>query len=183
MDFGLQRALRIVKEWVAHWRLRFSPQNCECIYFNAANIRIQREFDAQLYGEALSHVHSLHYLGVWYDEHLTWNRHVQEVVAHAQSRLWELRRCVGSEWGVHPSWFLRMVRGAIIPALFCGAPCWASILCLSGRLAQLDRVLALASRLAFGLERTTSSEACIVLAGLLSAHQYIMYGLMRYMWW
>ena len=57
-----------------------------------------------------------------------------------------------------PLWFLRMVWGAIIPALFYGAPCWASVLCSSGRLAQLDRVLALASRLAFGLERTTSGE-------------------------
>ena len=102
MDFGLQRALRIAEEWAAHCRLRFSPQKCECICFSAANIRIQREFDARLYGEALPHVHSLRYLGIWYDEHLTWDRHVREVVAHARSRLWELRRYVGSEWGFHP---------------------------------------------------------------------------------
>ena len=75
-----------------------------------------------------------------------------------------------------------MVRGAILPALFYGAQCWAAILSLSGRLAQLDRVLALAGRLAFGLERTTSGEACRMLAGLFSARQYIMQSLVRYMW-
>ena len=40
-------------------------------------------FDAQLYGEALPHVHSLRYLGVWFDEHLTWDQHTREVVACA----------------------------------------------------------------------------------------------------
>ena len=182
MDPGLQRALRLAEEWAAQWRLCFSPQKCECICFCAANVRIQRTFDAQLYGEALPHVHSLRYLGVWFDEHLTWDRHVREAVARARGRLWELRRCVGTEWGVHPPWFLRMVRGAILPALFYGAPCWAAVLSSSGRLAQLDGVLALAGRLAFGLERTTSGEACRMLAGLFSARQYIMQSLVCYMW-
>ena len=81
-----------------------------------------------------------------------------------------------------PPWFLRMVRGAILPALFYRAPCWASVLCSSGRIAQLDGVLALAGRLAFGLERTTLGEACRALAGLFSARQYIMQSLIRYLW-
>ena len=182
VDPGLKRALQLAEEWADQWRLCFSPQKCECICFCAANVRIQRMFDARLYGEALPHVHSLRYLGVWFDEHLTWDRHMREVVARARGRLWELQRCVGTEWGVHPPWFLRMVRGAILPALFYGAPCWASVLCSSGRIAQLDGVLALAGRLAFGLERTTSGEACRALAGLFSARQYIMQSLIRYLW-
>ena len=166
MDPGLQRALRLAEEWADQWRLCFSPQKCECICFCATNVHIQRTFAAQLYGEALPHVHSLRYLGVWFDEHLTWDQHVREAVARARGRLWELRRCVGIEWGVHPPWFLRVVRGAILPTLFYGAPCWAAVLSSSGRLAQLDGVLALAGRLAFGLECTTSGEACRMLAGL-----------------
>ena len=43
-------------------------------------------------------------------------------------------------------------------SLFYGAPCWALVLCSSGHIAQLDGVLALASRLAFGLERTKKQK-------------------------
>ena len=38
--------------------------------------------------------------------------------------------------------FLRMTRGAILLALFYRALCWATILYLSGRLAQLNRIMA-----------------------------------------
>ena len=78
--------------------------------------------------------------------------------------------------------FLRMVRGAIIPTLFYGAPCWASVLCLSGCIAQLDGVLALASRLVFGLEWTMSGETCGAPACLFTARQYIMQNLVQYLW-
>ena len=62
-------------------------------------------FDARLYKEALPYVHSLCYLGVWFDEHLTWDQHMSEVVARAQGLLWELQCYVGAEWGVHPPSF------------------------------------------------------------------------------
>ena len=107
---------------------------------------------------------------------------MREAVAQVRGRPWELRHCVGTEWGVHPPWFLGMVRGAILPALFYGAPCWAAVLSSSGQLAQLDGVSALVGRLAFGLECTTSGEACRMLAGLFSARQYIMQSLVHYMW-
>ena len=59
-------------------------------------------FDARLYGEALPHVHSLCYLGVWFDEHLTWDRHIREVVARAWGRLWELQLVCWDQVGRAP---------------------------------------------------------------------------------
>ena len=73
-----------------------------------------------------------------------------------------------------PHVFLRMVRGSVLPALFYGAPVWASVLSSSTRLETLDSFLATAARLAFSLERSTSSEAALVLAGLEPARYQIM---------
>ena len=75
---------------------------------------------------------------------------------------------------------MRLVRGAVLPALFFGAPIWASVLRYSTRLAELDGILALAARMAYGLERFTSLEASLVLAGLMPMRQQILYSLTRY---
>ena len=88
MDPRLQLASELAKEWADQWRLCFSTQKCECICFCVANVHIQWTFDARLYREAIPHVHSLCYLGVWFNEHLTWDPHVWEVVIRARGRLW-----------------------------------------------------------------------------------------------
>ena len=104
---------------------------------------------------------------MWFDEHLTWNRHLSEVTSRAQAKLWQLLRTVWSEWGLAPHLFMRLVRGAVLPALFFGAPIWAFVLRYSTQLAELDGILALAARMAHGLECFTSMEASLVLAGLM----------------
>ena len=97
----------------------------------------------------------LHYLGVWFDAHLIWGGQIQEATA----RLWLLRRLGGRDWGLDPYLFLRLVQGAVLPMMFYRAPCWASMLGSSMSLAALDSVLATAARMAFKLERNTSTEA------------------------
>ena len=61
----------------------------------------------------------------------------------------------------------------IVPLLFYVAPCWAAFLGVETRLIELDRVMALASRMAFGLERSTSIEASLALGGLGPARAHI----------
>ena len=76
---------------------------------------------------------------------------------------------------------MRLVRGAVLPGLFFGAPVWASVLRIQGRLSCLDSMLTLAARMAFGLERFTSIEASLALAGLMPARQQILQRLVAYM--
>ena len=48
-------------------------------------------------------------------------------------------------------------------------------------MSKLDSILALTSRMAYGLERFTSTEASLVLAGLMLARQQILQSLIYYM--
>ena len=178
---GLRRGLREVDRWAQCCRIRFSPQKCICICFRGRNVRVQRSFIARLHGETLPHDRAVRYLGVWFDEGLLWSRHITEVILRARARLWQLRRIVGCEWGVCPGLFMRLVRGAVLPGLLFAAPVWASVLRLQDRLRRLDSTLALAARMAFGLERFTSTEASLALAGLMPARQQILQHLVAYM--
>ena len=153
-------------------------------------MRVEREFEVRLHDEPLPHSSAVRHLGVWFDAHLSWTRHLSEVTSRTQARLWQLRRMVRSEWGLTPDLFMRLVRSAVLPGLFFGAPVWASVLRYSTYLSELDSILALASRMAYGLERFTSTEASLVLARLMLARQQILQNLIYYMlqgigqhWW
>ena len=135
-----------------------------------------------MYGDEITHVPVLHYLGVWFDRSLTWGHQVTVATARARERLWLVRRLGGRAWGLHPHLFLRLVRGVVLPLLFFGAPCWASVLRHSSCLSQVDAVLALAARMAYRLERTISMEASLAFAGILPARQQILRRLLRYLW-
>ena len=52
-----------------------------------------------MYGELLPHQPALKYLGVWFDEHMTWQIHVSEAIRKARARLWALHRGIGLGWG------------------------------------------------------------------------------------
>ena len=120
---------------------------------------------------------------MWFDAHLRWTRHLSEVTSRTRARLWQLWRMVRSEWGLTPYLFMRLVRSTVLPRLFFGAPVWASVLRYSTYLSELDSILALASWMAYGLERFTSTEASLVLAGLMPARQQILHSLIYYMLW
>ena len=177
----LRQGLLRAEQWSRFWRIRFSPGKCECITFSGKTVSVARHFQAFMYGEALPHRPALKYLGVWFDEHLTWQQHITEAIRKARSRLWALHRGIGLGWGVHPLLFLQLVRGVIIPLLYYAAPCWAAVLGVETRLLELDRVMALASRMAYGLERHTSIEGSLAMGGLGPARTHITRALVRYL--
>ena len=178
---GLQLALEATGRWAAFWRIELSVSKCESILLRDRRISIRRTFQPRLCGQVIPAVEVLRYLGVWFDRCLTWGQQVHEATSAARQRLWALRRCLGRDWGLDPHIFLQVVRRAILPRLFYGASCWASALSSSTRLAELDSVLAAASKMAFRLERNTSTEAALALAGLHPARHQIMRLLCRYM--
>ena len=174
-------ALAMVEDWATQWLVKFSVKKCECILFREQNIWVAHQFEVHLYGECLPHVTETRYLGVWFDAHLTWHRPIMEATTRVRARLWLLRHLSGREWGLDPYLLLRLVRGAVLPMLYYGAQCWASVLCSSTRLAALDAVTATVARMAFCLEWTTSVEALLVMAGLEPARQSVMRHLVRYL--
>ena len=87
---GLREGSRVVEEWSRRWRIRFCPEKCMCICFRGKTIWVRKEFVGHLYGETIPHVRYARYLGVWFDEHLTWRHHLAEVSHRARARLCEL---------------------------------------------------------------------------------------------
>lgn len=130
-----------------------------------------------MYSEALPHKLALKYLGVWFDEHLIWQQHVTEAIFKARTHLSALHQGVGLGRGVHPLLFLRLVWGVIIPLLYYATLCWAAVFGVETRLEKLDRVMALASWMAYGLERHALIEGSLTLGGLDPTQTHIIWTL------
>ena len=166
--------MAMVEDWSSQWVVQFSVKKCDCFLFQEQNTPVARQFKVRLYGECLPHVTKILYLGVWFDTHQTWHRQILEVTTRARDRLWLLRRLGGRDWGLVPYLFLQPVRGAVLPMLYYGDQCWASVLYSSTRLIALDAVIPIATRMAFRLEQTTSVEA-FTSGGWLGASKTVSY--------
>ena len=62
--------------------------------------------------------------------------------------------------------FCGWLGGVIVPLLFYAAPCCTAVLGVETRLIELDRVMTLASRMDFGLERSDPIEVSLAMGGL-----------------
>ena len=62
-----------------------------------------------------------------------------------------------------------------------GAECWSPVLRHQSKLHRLDRMFGIASRMAFGLEGSTSLDAALVLANLPPASFHIIRRVCRFM--
>ncbi|XP_039473360.1 uncharacterized protein LOC120441907 [Oreochromis aureus] len=61
--------------------------------------RVNEEIKLKLYGIGLERVRKFKFLGLWFDERLTWGAHVQELVDKCKKVLNILRCLVGKDWG------------------------------------------------------------------------------------
>ena len=84
---GLRVALRAVGGWAAFWRVVFSVTKCEAILFRSWQTKIEKTFVAPLGSGVISHSRAVRYLGVWFDDFLTWGRQIDEMLVTAQRRL------------------------------------------------------------------------------------------------
>ena len=133
-----------------------------------------------LQGTPLTWVPHIRYLGVWVDSKLTWRQHISAVARQGLTRLRLIHRGVSTFWGLHPSIVRRLVRAAVLPAMFYAAPIWSSAVSHLARLRPLDRVLRLCGICILGLLRTVSGDAARVLTGILPAEFQIRQRLVEF---
>ena len=132
----MSTALLHVDRWAEKWKMTFNPTKCEAICFRGPRIPLQNTFQVGLRNGPIPTRGTIKYLGIWFDQHLLWHTQVRESTAGARRLLWALRRIVGTTWGASPEVMLTLVRQVLIPKMFFGVECWATVV-------RSDRFLAL----------------------------------------
>ena len=156
----IQEAINTVEKWSYAWGFKFSVGKTNAVLFTR-----RRNVEAQLkmYGQIIERVKEFRFLGVWFDEKLTWNEHINRVQAKCKKILNVMRCLTGSEWGAsRPA--LKTIYGALIRSVLdYGSAAYGSAAKTS--LKKLEVVQAQALRLCCGAFKTSPVSALQVEVG------------------
>lgn len=105
----LQSAIGKVEEWSYKWGFKFSADKTKTMFFTRR--QIGRGVKLKLYNHELERVKQFKFLGLWFDERVTWAVHITKVEDKCKKVLNIMRCLVGREWGADRS---------ALKAIYCG---------------------------------------------------------------
>ena len=87
---ALQTDLDILYAWETRWDMEFNPSKCQVVHVTGSRKTVK--IDYVLHGQVLESVPCARYLGVDISSGLTWNSHIDRVIANANRTLGFIRR-------------------------------------------------------------------------------------------
>lgn len=164
----LQMMLDRISCWLKNAGLSLSIEKCLSIRFMSCNP--STEMLPVFVNETKIPVgHMVKYLGVWLDNRLTFNAHVQHACRKAMNRLTLIRRMSKTFWGVDPAQMYTLVSRTVEPILYYACCCWCKITSRPAQLKPIDRILRKSALLISGGLSTTPYSSAFLLSGVLSS--------------
>ena len=93
----LQGAINQVTEWGYDWGCKFSTEKTQTVFFTRK--RTREDVRLKMYGEELERVPQFKFLGVVFDERLTWSGYVTRMEEKCKKVINVMRCVAGREWG------------------------------------------------------------------------------------
>ena len=116
----LQQDLCTLQAWARRWQMEFNPT--KCVHLTISNKHHIIEHNYYLFDHLIQKVSKAKYLGITFDEHLTWKNHIHNIRHKANSALAFLRRNINHcPISVRSHCYKSFVR----PILEYASPIWA----------------------------------------------------------
>ena len=157
----VQTNLDDVRNWCLQWGFILSKEKTVAVIFS----RCDKQTDSKLSIDEVEIKWSkqIKFLGLIFDDTLTWNAHINYVADRCKSRL-NLMRCIsGTNWGADKKSLLHIYQALIRSILDYGCEAYHSA--SSSILAKLDRVQSYALRICCGAMKCSSIAALQVECG------------------
>ena len=87
----LQRDLDKLARWCAKWRIKLNPEKTKVIIFSKSQIAIRAEPALSLYGDLLSYYPHIKFLGITFDNRMTFAKHFEEILERCKQKFHRLR--------------------------------------------------------------------------------------------
>ena len=159
----IQNACNLVESWCKEVGLSINPDKVNLIIFSRKK-KITGYKDPLLFGKYIQPVKEVKYLGIYIDQKLNWEKHLDYISGKATSTLFTSKKIVGSKWGLKPN-MMRWVYTAIVrPAMVYGSHIWykKSVMKRNGRKVthtKLQKVQRLALLLMTGASKSSPTDA------------------------
>ena len=165
----LQQDLEQVVEWAEAKKLVISPSKCSITLFTPDKAReADVHPEVRIGGEIIHLVKHPRILGVTFDPHFHFHRHVHEKVKDCRKKLRILRSLAGSSWGCSKECLVKTYKTHIEPALYYAPAVWSPNIS-STALRDLQRIVSADARICTGCHAPTPSDELIMEAQILPA--------------
>ena len=111
----LQRDLDKLARWCAKWRIKLNPEKTKLIIFSKSRFAIRAEPALSLYGDLLSYYPQIKFLGITFDNRMTFAKHFEEILERCNQKFHRLRILVNKKWGPSPETILQIYKQCVRP--------------------------------------------------------------------
>ena len=150
-----------VEEWGNTWGFKISASKSKYMVFGFK--RKLPSIGLYMYGSPLEKVKAFKFLGVWFEERMTWSVHVSKILLKCEKVLNVMRSLAGCEWRADKETMLLIYQATIRSSLDYGCFVYGSA--SKFVLARLDVLQARALRLCCGAFRTSPVPALLIEMG------------------
>lgn len=164
-------ALQIASRWCSGKGLSINPKKAEIVIFTRKRKCLLPEI--RLDNQVLELRRCAKYLGVTFDQRLSWGQHLDNTLRKATAAFWTIRRMAGNAWGLRPAIVKQLYVSVVRPVVAYGCIAWwnkGEAISTQQRFSKLQRLACLTITSAF---RTTPSAAIEVILNICPLHLFI----------
>ena len=144
----LQQAVNAIEEWATRNGFRFAAHKCKVIHFTAPRSRAQRPPIVRIGNTLLPVEESTKFLGLWWDSHLSFKKHISVLKTQCKEALNLIRVVAHLKWGGDRDTLLILYRAIVRSKFDYGCIVYGTA--SNTNLRQLDSVHNSGLRLALG---------------------------------
>ena len=82
----LEQDLDKLSRWCAKWRIKLNPEKTQVIIFSKSRSAIRAEPASSLYGDLLSYYPHKKFLGISFDNGMTFTKHFEEILERCNNK-------------------------------------------------------------------------------------------------
>lgn len=160
-----QAVLDVIEKWSKEWGFTINPSKTQVMMVSRGESkkiskRPSRPLpELKLCGEKLELAPFAKFLGMYFDQQLTWRHHINDLITRCEKDINLLRLLSGTNWGANKKTKLLLYNALIMSKINYGSTAYASA--NKHLLKRLDTIQAKALKVVIGAYRSTNSMAVL----------------------
>ena len=168
VERSVQLAISRLERWCGTTGFCFSPEKTKCMHICRVRGCPHAAHNLSLFGTPIAPVQEYKYLGVYIDEKLDWNRHVEHLRRSFSATLSLFRHLTSKTWGADTQSLIRLYVMLLKPRLDYGSEVYST----SPKIDSLSPIQNEVLRIATGAFRSSPIPSLLAVSGLLPLSHY-----------
>jgi len=153
---SLKPQVKEIAEWCDTWGFTLNEKKTTAVIFSKNSQIRNSNVPILINGKTIATAKSIKFLGLTFDQQLTWNEHINNVIIKSKSKINLLRSISGSRWGANKKTLIKIYRTIIRPKLEYGLEVMTSITKSARR--NLEKIQNTCLRICTGAMKSTSID-------------------------